>query len=249
MGKRKILIPLMIFLVLVFGCQLVLDLCQVPKFIFPKPSLVLEAFLDNWVWLAIHLRVTLYEAVIGFLLGALLGVLLALIYLFFTSLEQVIMPLAIAVRNVPFVAIAPLLFIFLGYGPTAKIVIVIMVTFFPVMANLTAGFHSVSRNLEERFVIYQASRWKIFYKLQLPTAIPYLVAGLEIGISSAVIAAIVGELLGTTQGLGFVILQSVSQFRIPLLLAAVVVTTVASIFLTQLTKEVNQRVFRTWLEY
>jgi NitT/TauT family transport system permease protein len=247
MGKRKILIPLITFLVMVFGCQLALDLSQVPKFILPKPSLVIEAFLENWVWLMTHLRVTLYEAILGFFLGALLGILLALLYLFFTSLEQVVMPLAIAVRNVPFVAIAPLLFIFLGYGPNAKIVIVMMVTFFPVMANLSAGFHSVSHNLEERFLVYQANRWKLFTKLQLPSAIPYLVAGLEIGISSAVIAAIVGELLGTTKGLGFVILQCVSQFRIPLLLAAVVVTTIASIFLTQLVMLANKKVFKKWL--
>lgn len=247
MNKRKILVPLATFLIIVFGCQVVLEITQIPRFILPKPSLILEALWQNWAWLATHLKVTLFEAICGFFLAVALGVALSLFYLFIPSLEPVVVPLAVAVRNVPFVAIAPILFIVLGYGPLAKIIIVMVVTFFPVMSNLAAGFNSVSHNLLERFFVYRANRWQLFTKLQLPAAIPYFVTGLEIGVSNSVIAAIVGELLGTTQGLGFVILMTVSQYRIPLLMATVAVTTLTSILLTALLRSFVNLTFRPWL--
>lgn len=247
MTRKKIIVPLATILLLVFGCQLILECVDIPRFILPKPSLILEAFAQNWVWLFTHLRMTLFEAVIGFAIAVLLGVVLALSYLFVPALESVVVPLAVALRNVPFVAIAPILFIVLGYGPAAKIVIVMVVTFFPVMSNLAAGFQSVNRNLLERFFVYQASKWQLFTKLQLPAAIPYFATGLEIGVSNAVIAAIVGELLGTTQGLGFVILMTVSQYQISLLMAAVVVTTIVSIILTTVLRGLTNLVFRPWL--
>ncbi len=251
-GKRlQRLIPLVAFLLIVLGCQMVYETFELPRiirFVLPKPSVILRDLWQNWPWLLRHLKITLYEALCGFCIAVVLGVALALSYLFVPALERVIVPLAIAVRNIPFVAIAPILFILLGYGPLPKIIIVMIVTFFPVMSNLSAGFSSVSRSLLERFYIYRATRWQLFAKLQLPAAMPYFVAGLEIGISNTVIAAIVGELLGTTAGLGFVILLTVSQYRIPLLMATVLVTTLASIAITTLSKWSTRLMLRRWLQ-
>lgn len=249
--RLEILVPLVTLLILVLGWQLIYEIQGLPRiirFVLPKPSLILKDLWQNWPWLFRHLKVTLYEALCGFSFAVVLGVALALSYLFVPPLERVIVPLAIAVRNVPFVAIAPILFILLGYGPLPKIIIVMIVTFFPVMSNLSAGFSSVSRNLLERFFIYRATRWQLFTKLQLPAAMPYFVTGLEIGISNTVIAAIVGELLGTTAGLGFVILLTVSQYRIPLLMATVVVTTLASIAITTTSTRLTRLVLRRWLQ-
>lgn len=249
--RLQILTPLVVLLILFLGCQLVHEIPELPRifrFVLPKPTLILKDLWQNWPWLLKHLKVTLYEALCGFGIAVILGVALALSYLFVPPLERVIVPLAIAVRNVPFVAIAPILFILLGYGPLPKIIIVMIVTFFPVMSNLSAGFASVSRNMRERFYIYRATRWQLFTKLQLPAAIPYFVAGLEIGISNTVIAAIVGELLGTTAGLGFVILLTVSQYRIPLLMATVLVTTLASIAITTVSTRLTHLILRRWLQ-
>lgn len=249
--RLQLLVPLVTLLVLFLGCELVHEVSELPRifrFVLPKPSMVLKELWQNWPWLLKHLKITLYEALCGFGIGVILGVVLALSYLFVPPLERVIVPLAVAVRNVPFVAIAPILFILLGYGPLPKIIIVMIITFFPVMANLSAGFASVNRNLRERFYIYRATRWQLFTKLQLPAAVPYFVAGLEIGISNTVIAAIVGELLGTTAGLGFVILLTVSQYRIPMLMATVLVTTLASILITTITIHLTRSVLRRWLQ-
>lgn len=249
--KLQILVPVVTLLVIFGSCQLAHEIPGLPRifrFVLPSPSSIFGDLWRNWPWLLQHLKITLYEALAGFGLAVVLGVGLALSYLFVPALERVVVPLAIAVRNVPFVAIAPILFILLGYGPLPKIIIVMIVTFFPVMSNLTAGFTSVSRNLQERFYIYRATRWQVFAKLQLPAAIPYFVAGLEIGISNTVIAAIVGELLGTTAGLGFVILLTVSQYRISMLMATVVVTTIVSIGVTTISTRLVRLLLRRWLQ-
>jgi NitT/TauT family transport system permease protein len=229
------------------GCQGILEIANIPQFIAPKPSLIFRELIDEWPWLLSHLRITLYEATAGFLLGVAVAIPLALSYHFVPSLEPIIVPMAVATINIPFVAIAPILFIVLGYGPSAKILIVALLTFFPVMSNLAAGFNSVDLNLRERLFVLHASRWQVFTKLELPSSIPYLVAGLTIAVSNSVIGAIVGELLGTTKGMGFVVLTTVSQYKMPLLLAAVILITITSIGLNWLVRASTQLIFRHWL--
>ncbi len=188
------------------------------------------------------------EAAYGFLLGVAIAIPLALSYLFIPALEPVIVPLTVAIVNVPFVAVAPILFIVLGYGSEAKIFIVALVTFFPVMSNLTAGFHSVNQNLRERFYVCHASRWQVFSKLELPAAIPHFATGLQIAVAGSVIGAIVGELLGATKGMGFVILMTIRQYKIPVLMAAVLMITIASILFTWLIRQISHLLFRRWIE-
>jgi len=234
-----------------FGLTLLFELflraANVAQYILPRPSLVVQELIDNWQWIITNLQYTLNEALVGFGFSILLGVGLALLYLFVPTLENIIVPMAVAIRNVPFVAIAPILFMTLGYGPEPKIIIVMLVSFFPIMANLSAGFNSVNQNQLERLFVLRATKWQLFTKLQLPTAIPHLVTGLEIAVSNIVIAAIVGELLGTTKGLGLVIVMSVSQYRFPLLMAAVVITTAASILVTWGVRGLNKFILKKWL--
>jgi len=227
--------------------EVVLSIFKLPSFIFPRPSLVLKALIENWVWIADNISITVFEAVAGFVLSIILGMGLSLLVLFIPKLNLIVFPIAVAVRNVPFVAIAPILFMVFGYGPLPKIVIVMIVSFFPVMANFTAGLGSITQNQREKFFVLRATRWQIFTKLQLPASIPNLITGLEIAVSNIVIAAMVGELLGTMKGLGYVIVMSVSQYQFPLLMAAVIVTTLISIFLTWLVKGFLNMVLKPWL--
>jgi len=245
--KKNWIVPLLTFSILIIGFEAGLTIFGISTFIFPKPSLILKSLVENWVWILSNLKITLFEALVGFSLSIILGVGLSLAYLIFPKLEQVIVPVAIAIRNVPFVAIAPILFITLGYGPLPKIIIVMVVSFFPIMVNLAAGFNSISQQQRERFYVWRATKWQLFKKLQLPSSIPYLVTGLEIAVSNIIIAAIVGELLGTTKGLGFVIIMSVSQYKFPLLMAAVLITTIVSIMLTWILNTTTKKIFKRWL--
>jgi NitT/TauT family transport system permease protein len=241
--------PILVVMIGTLIFELVLTWTGITKFVLPKPSLVAKALAENWPWLMKHLSISLVEAIAGFGLGTILGAGLAFTCLFLPWTRSTIVPIAIGVKNIPFVAISPILFVTLGYGLMPKVIIVTVVSFFPILVNLLAGFEAVNRNLEERFHVLKANRWQFFRKLQLPTAIPHFVTGIEIAGSNVVIAAIVGELLGTTEGLGYAITIAVSQYKFPLLMATVVVTTIASIGLTELIKASGHLAFRKWLTY
>lgn len=244
---QRLIVPLGVILFMAFACQLLSNSALLPNFVLPQPSLIIEGLMQNWTWFLTHLQVTMMEAIFGFLLGVTLAIPLALSYLFIPALEPVIVPLTVAIVNVPFVAVAPILFIVFGYGAEAKIFIVALVTFFPVMSNLTAGFHSVNQNLRERFYVCHANRWQVFTKLELPAAIPHFATGLQVAVAGSVIGAIVGELLGATKGMGFVILMTISQYRIPVLLAAVLVITIASMVFAWSIRQLSNLLFSRWI--
>jgi NitT/TauT family transport system permease protein len=124
--KIKILTPILFIIVVVIAFEIFLRSTGVVNFIFPRPSIIFQELIKNWVWIWDNLKVTLYEAVTGFGISILLGVALALICLFAPFSRSTIVPVTIAIRNVPFVAIAPILFMVFGYGPLAKIVIVVL---------------------------------------------------------------------------------------------------------------------------
>jgi len=245
--KKDWFVPMLVFVISVIFFEIALTVANISTFIFPKPSLIFLALIENWQWILENLSVTLAEALIGFGLSIIWGIGLALVYEFIPFLRNIILTFTIAIRNVPFVAISPILFMIFGYGQLPKILIVMVVSFFPIMVNVIAGLASVNQNQMERFYVLKANKWQIFTKLKLPTAIPYLIVGLDIAGSNMIIAAIVGELLGTTKGLGFIIVMAVSQYRFALLMAAVLVTTLISIGLTWLMKYFSRQLFKKWL--
>ncbi len=247
MRLAKIMIPFIAILALLAGCELALQFGNVASFILPKPSLVIDSLSENHDWIITHLRVTLHESTTGFAIGVSVGITLALIYLFIPVLENAIVPLAVIAKSVPFVAIAPFLFTYFGYGEKPKIIIVAIVCFFPVMFNMAAGLRQVNPNQKERFKVLKASRWQTFTMLQLPSSIPSLTTGLEIAVSNTVIAAVVGELLGTMAGLGFALQMSISQYDRPLLAAIAFVTTLASMSLTLGLQAFDRIAFKRWL--
>jgi NitT/TauT family transport system permease protein len=244
---KKWYIPLLFVIGITAAFEILLTIFHLPSFIFPKPSLVIRDLIANWKWILDNISVTVYEAVVGFALSIILGMSLSLIVMFVPKLDLLVFPMAVAVRNVPFVAIAPILFLVFGYGPLPKIIIVMIVSFFPIMANFTAGLGSVTQNQKERIFVLKATGWQTFTKLQLPASIPSLVTGLEVSVSNIVIAAIVGEILGTMKGLGHVIVMSVSQFQFPLLMAGVIVTTAVSIALTWVAKIIINLSLKSWI--
>jgi NitT/TauT family transport system permease protein len=245
--KLKFLLPLLAILGFLFGCQLTLTYGNVASFILPKPSQVVDSMIKNQDWIITNLKVTLHESVVGFAIGVSVGIGLALFYLFIPFLEDIIVPLAVIAKSVPFVAIAPFLFTYFGYGEKPKIIIVAIVCFFPVMFNMAAGLKQINPHQIEKFAVLKASKWQRFRMLELPSSIPLLTAGLEIAVSNTVIAAVVGELLGAMQGLGFALQMSISQYNRPLLAAIAFATTLASMFLTLGLQTFDRIVFKRWL--
>jgi NitT/TauT family transport system permease protein len=196
-----------------------------PAYLVPSPVAVAAAAWDQAPLLLGATRVTLEEALTGFLVSAVGGTALAFLFTRARWIERSLVPYAVFLQTVPVVAIAPLLVLWFGVGFRAVAVASVIVAIFPVITAATAGLRSVDPDLRALFALYRASRLQTFLKLEAPAAVPYLVAGLRSASGLAVIGAVVGEFVaGHSEGepgLGYVILSGYRQVQTPLLFAAV----------------------------
>jgi NitT/TauT family transport system permease protein len=149
----------------------------------------------------------------------------------FRTLEQGLFPIAIAVKTTPIVAVAPLLVIWLGTGWWSKIVAVILICFFPVLVNAVKGLKAADAEYRELFQTLGATRSQEFRKLRIPYCLPYLFSALKISSSLAIVGAIVGEFVGATQGLGYLIMVSSAHLETATLFAAIAAAALAGIIL------------------
>lgn len=207
-GRRRLLIAV-VFITVLAAWHLAVTTLKVSHLIFPGPEGVGRAihglFASGEVWS--HMGVTLYEILAGFALGAAAGFLLGALIGQSALLEAVLYPYVVAFQTVPKVAIAPLFVLWFGFDTTSKVVITATIVFFPVLANTIVGLRSAPRDQIDLMHAFTASRWHVFRMVRLPHALPFVFAGLDIGIVLAVIGAIVGEFVGAQAGLGYLILQ------------------------------------------
>lgn len=188
-------------------------LTHLPAAILPPPAQVLAVFREDGATLAYHTWVTLYEAVLGYAIANALAVGMAVAYFYFPPAEAYVTPWMVVIKNIPFVSIASLLMIALGDTLAPKLVLVVLVTFFPLLANLVKGFKSADAVLLDRLKVLGATRGQVFRKVLWPSALPYYVAAHEIAFTSSVIAAIISEWSFSRQGLGYLIVESIASYR------------------------------------
>jgi NitT/TauT family transport system permease protein len=220
-----------------------------PAFILPGPVVVLDRFLSvlRDGSLVRHTLFTLGEVLSGMALGvgsaALLGYLLSKSRL----AERILAPYIVATQAIPVVAVAPLLFIWLGGGFATKVLICALIVFFPVLVNTVVGLRSVSANLRELMRSLGATRWQHFRHLELPAALPILLGGLKIGATLSVIGAVVGEFIAPDRGLGFLISIARGRYDTALVFVGVFVLVAMAVFLYALVAWAESRFLR-WRE-
>jgi NitT/TauT family transport system permease protein len=207
---------------------------KVPPFVAPSPQLVAITLVSKFDILVANLLPTAIEAVCGFLLGNLTAIVIAAAFVHKKSLEQAFFPVVVLINSIPVVAKAPILVLLLGNGMEPKIAIAALVCFFPTLVNMVRGLESVNPQSLELMKVLSASKTEIFFKLRLFNAVPYLFSALKIAASTAVIGAIVGEWIGSTVGIGALIIQSTYNFDSAMLYATVIVGSAFSVtfFLT-----------------
>jgi NitT/TauT family transport system permease protein len=218
---------------------------NLPAWILPAPSAIA---ITAWEWapeLLYNGVVTLRETVVGFLLALALSLPLAVVIAFTTITRRLIYPILLGLQSVPKVALAPLVILWLGIGNWPKIVIVVLVCFFPILVNVVAGFESVPRSMLDLMHSLRASEWVIFRRLRIPIATPHLFTGCKIAITFAVIGAVIGEFVAAQEGLGYLILISTAQSQTPLAFAAIILLTVISVVLFYGIELLEKR-FVTW---
>lgn len=216
-------IPVLGILGILLYWELHVRLFHVPQYLIPAPSDVIQATITEWPTLVSNLPATLIESLGGFLFGNGVAVLLAIVFVHNRPAEQTLYPVAVAIRTVPIIAIAPMLVLLLGNGYAPKIVIAALISFFPTLVNMVRGLEAVESQALELMRVLSANRRQVFFKLRLPSSLPYLFSALKIATTSSVIGAIVAEWIGADTGLGYLVILSTFSFRTPLLYATMFV--------------------------
>lgn len=228
---RKLLPPFCGVLSLILLWEGSIWLFNIQPFVLPSLHSIVLAIFSNGDSLWVSMGWTLMEAMSGFALGLLAGLLLAMLMTIFRPLEAILMPLAVAINSVPTVAWIPLALIWFGMGAMSKIVLVVLAVSFVILVNSLHGLKQADPQMINLMRSFGASRLTIMRKLQLPAALPSIVSGLRVGLVRSIIVAIVAEMLGAYQGIGWTIFQSTQQVDLLTVWAAVVVSSLVSIAL------------------
>jgi NitT/TauT family transport system permease protein len=186
---------------------------HVPGFILPAPSAIFIEAVTRYPLYLYHSWITLYEMVAGFLLAALVGVFLAVVIVYSPVIRSMIYPQIVVLQIVPKVAIAPLLLIWAGYGITSKVLLALLISFFPVVVNMVTGLTTIEEELLDLCRILHSGRWREFSKVRLPNALPYLFSSLKVASTLSVIGAVIGEFVGGSEGLGHLIIIANTELR------------------------------------
>ncbi len=203
----------------------------VDPIVLPPPSRILSALWDARGTAAEHALTTLLETVVGFSVSVVFAVVVAIGMDSIGWIRRAIYPLLVASQTIPIVAVAPLLVIWFGIGLVPKVLVVVLVTFFPVAVALLDGLAGTERDATSLLETMAASHRQILLKLRLPGALPSFFTGLRIAVTYAVIGAIFGEQVGAVNGLGIWIILSKNLFRTDLVFGAILVTAVLTLFL------------------
>jgi NitT/TauT family transport system permease protein len=197
-----------------------------PPMLIPGPTATVQAFFDGRATLWENAPITIAEIVLGFLVGSLLGIGLGIAIAQSRWAEVILTPYLVVSQAVPKVALAPILIIVLGYGLASKVAVAALIAFFPLLENTIAGLRQVDPDSLRLLQSLGATRWQIFTKLRVFTALPLIFAGLRIAAVLATVGAIVGEFVAGNRGLGALLVTSMGTFSTSLLYATMGVLTV-----------------------
>jgi NitT/TauT family transport system permease protein len=195
----------------------------------PPPITILQTLAANWALFVGDLQYTLLEASAGFVIAIVVAVGLALVFVRSRPAELGLYNVAVAMHSIPFIAIVPILVIWLGNGYSPKIAVAVLASFFPILVNATRGLRAVDEQTINLLRVLDASWWQVLTKVRWPTALPYLFAAFKIGAPSAVLGATIGEWIGSQTGLGYRILSAMFNFDPDLLWATMVVSALAAL--------------------
>jgi NitT/TauT family transport system permease protein len=210
-------------LAILLGWELSIHLFRVPHYLVPAPSVIGWTLVEEWPTIRRNVGRTLLEAVGGFVFGNGAAIVLAVWFVHSPAVQRILYPVAVAIRTVPIIAIAPILVLLLGNGYAPKVVIAALISFFPTLVNMVRGLEAVEPSALELMRVLSADRRQVFFKLRLPSSLPFLFSALKISTASCVIGAIVAEWVGADTGLGYLIIVATFEFRTGLLYATTAV--------------------------
>ncbi|MBQ8147972.1 MAG: ABC transporter permease [Lachnospiraceae bacterium] len=208
----------------------------VPGYMLPSPIEVTQAFIADFPILMSHSKVTLLEAALGLVCGVALGFLCAALMDAYEPVRKGLYPILILTQTVPPVAIAPLLILWFSYGIAPKVVLVVLVSFFPIAIGLLEGFRSVDPDMIKLMHSMKANRWQIFWHVKFPNALGEFFSGLKIAVAYSVVGAVIAEWLGGFQGLGVYMTRVKKSYDYDKMFAVIFLVSAISLLLMAIVK-------------
>ena len=234
--------PIAAIAVLLLIWQGVSMLGLVPSFMLPSPVQVAKAFVDDFPLLLRHTGVTLSETFIGMVIGIAVGFVLALLMDRFSWLRKALYPLIVLTQTIPTVAIAPLLVLWFGYEMLPKIILIVLVVFFPVAVNLLDGYQSADADTIRLLRSMGAGNGQVFRYVKFPAALGHFFSGLKIAVSYAVVSAVISEWLGGFNGLGVYMTRVKKAYAFDKMFAVIFLISALSLLLMWLVKVIQKKV-------
>ena len=232
---------ILIFLLLVIW-EITCRIAEVPKWLLPVPTDIMIELYQHWNLLLRHSFVTLYEILIGFSFYIITGILIGGFIVYSKTLEKTLYPIIISSQTIPIIAIAPILLVWFGYGLLPKILVVGLIAFFPIAVNTIDGLKSIDEDIVKMMKTLGANKYQIFKKIQIPNSLPYIFTGLRIGMAASVIGAVISEWVGSSEGLGYLMIRSKPQFLTERVFAAIFLLSIIGFLLFLLVNYCEKKV-------
>jgi NitT/TauT family transport system permease protein len=236
---------LLTFLLLIVGWQVAADTLNLPVYILPSPTDVWAGFLSQpWRMLS-NLMVTVQIIIAGYLVAIVVSIPLALLIAFSPIIQSTLYPLLVVFQIIPKIAIAPLFIVWFGFGFMPKVMLVFLLSFFPIVISAIAGFRSLDSDVEDLARSTGGNAFRMFVKIRLPHSLPSIFTGLKVGAAMAATAAVVAEFVGSDSGLGYLILEYNGFIETPKVFAAIILLSIAGLVIYY-SVEVAERMTIPW---
>ncbi len=233
-GKIRIPASIAVSLFLLIAWEVIVGFFQIPHWLLPSPSRILGTLYQQRIILLGHTLTTLAETLSGFSLAIIFSIMLALLMDASTFLRKSLYPLIIISQTIPIITIAPLLVIWLGFGMAPKILIVMLICFFPISMNLIHGFSMVDKDYLDLMKTMGATRRQTFFHLKVPFVMPSFFSGLKIAATYSIMGAVIAEWLGAKAGLGEYMRRTLHTFSIERTFAAIVIVVALSLIMVKI---------------
>lgn len=239
--KNKIY-PIATLIVAIIIWESIVDLKNIPQYIIPSPKDIFETLISEFGVIMQNAKITIYEALVGFVISIIFAFILAVIMDSFEIVKKALYPILVISQTIPTIAVAPLFIIWFGFGPMPKIVVVVITCFFPIVISLMDGFEKIDKDYINLFTTMKASKLQIFYHLKLPSAMVNLFSGLKIACTYMIMAAVIGEWLGGDNGIGVYMVRAKNAYALDKVFASIIVIVVISILLIYIVDFIGKRI-------
>ncbi len=238
------IIPAFIMGLCVLFWQVAVDLFNVQPFVLPSPIKVFKALYDERSLLLTHTLVTIGEAFSGFGIAIVLGIIFGLLMGYYKPVRVALYPIFVVTQTIPLIILAPLFAIWFGFGFLPKVIIVVLMCFFPITITFTQDLIKSDEDMNNILKVMGASKWKSFRLARIPQALPGLFSGIKIAVTYSITGAVISEWVGAKQGLGIYMTRAMTSFKTSVLFADVFIIVVLSLLLYKIVEIAEKKLIK-----